>query len=46
MDAHTPSIDAAALIRQLDIDAIRRRLDALDRERKALIVLLRAALRA
>jgi hypothetical protein len=35
-----------ALIQQLDADAIRERLDALDRERDALRVLLRAAQRA
>jgi hypothetical protein len=34
------------LVRQLDADTIRDRLDALDRERDALRVLLRAALRA
>jgi hypothetical protein len=47
MDAkHALSTDAAALIRRLDPDAIRERLDALDRERQALLVLLRAAMRA
>jgi hypothetical protein len=47
MDAtQSPPIDPAALLSQLDADAIRRRLDALARERKALLVLLRAALRA
>jgi hypothetical protein len=47
MDAtHTPPTDAAALVAQLDPDAIRQRLDALDRERSALLVLLRAAIRA
>jgi hypothetical protein len=34
-----------ALVQQLDADAIRRRLDDLDRERAALLVLLRAAQR-
>jgi hypothetical protein len=47
MDAsHTPPIDAAELVRQLDAEAIRQRLEALQRERKALMVLLRAAIRA
>jgi hypothetical protein len=47
MDAtRTPPTDAAALVEQLDPDAIRQRLDALDRERSALLVLLRAAIRA
>jgi hypothetical protein len=47
MDAtHPPSTDPASLVRQLDADAIRGRLEELDRERKALLVLLRAALRA
>jgi len=38
--------DPAALVRQLDPDAIRDRLDEIDREREALKVLLLAALRA
>jgi hypothetical protein len=47
MDAtHPPSTDAAALVRQLDPTTIRERIDTLDRERKALFVLLRAAVRA
>lgn len=37
--------DPLALVQQLDRDAIRARLDALDRERSALLVLLRAAQR-
>jgi hypothetical protein len=47
VDAKDPfSTDPAALVRQLDADTIRNRLDDLDRERKALLVLLRAAQRA
>lgn len=47
MDAtHPPLTDPVALVRQLDAGAIRKRLDDLDRERGALLVLLRAALRA
>jgi hypothetical protein len=46
MDDPIKSLDPAELVRQLDPDAIRRRLDQLDREREALLVLLRAALRA
>lgn len=47
MDAtHGLPTDPAAPIEQLDTEAIRRRLDAIDRERKALMVLLRAAQRA
>jgi hypothetical protein len=42
----TASTDPAALVRQLDPDSIRERIDAIDRERKALLVLLRAARRA
>lgn len=42
----TPSTDAVALVRHLDPDAIRDRIDAIDRERDALLVLLRAARRA
>jgi hypothetical protein len=47
MDA-MPSLptDPVTLVRQLDADAIRNRLDDLDRERAALMVLLRAAQRA
>lgn len=37
--------DPVALIERLDADAIRKRLDAIDQERRALLVLLRAALR-
>jgi hypothetical protein len=47
MDAkHSPPADPVELVRQLDAEAIRHRLDNLDRERAALQVLLRAALRA
>jgi hypothetical protein len=46
MDATIPTTDPAALLRQLDPDTIRERIDALDRERAALMVLLRAAMRA
>ncbi len=47
MDAiATPPPDPAALVRQLDPDIIRQRIDTLDRERQALLVLLRAARRA
>jgi hypothetical protein len=46
MDATNTTTDLAALINQLDADVIRQRLDTLSRERKALLVLLRAALRA
>lgn len=38
--------DPLALVRQLDAEAIRNRIDDLDRERQALLVLLRAAQRA
>jgi hypothetical protein len=41
-----PTLDPVALVRQLDIAAIRNRLDDLTRERAALLVLLRAAQRA
>jgi hypothetical protein len=46
MDA-TPHLltDPVTLVRQLDPAAIRGRLGAIDRERAALLVLLRAALR-
>jgi hypothetical protein len=43
---HTIPTDPVALVRQLDAGAIRQRIDAIDRERKALLVLLRAAQRA
>jgi hypothetical protein len=47
MDAkHALPADPVELVRQLDAEAIRDRLDTLDRERAALLVLLRAALRA
>ena len=47
MDAtNTNLIDPIAMVRQLDAKTIRQRLDDLDRERDALKVLLRAALRA
>lgn len=46
MDAtHTPPPDPIAIVQQLDAAALRERIDALDRERKALLVLLRAAQR-
>lgn len=46
MDAKPISpTDPVALVRQLDAAAIRERLDSLDGERKALLVLLRAAQR-
>jgi hypothetical protein len=46
MDLSTPTpTDPVALVQQLHAKAIRKRLDALDRERAALRVLLRAALR-
>ena len=38
--------DPLKLIRQLNVETIRSRLEALDRERAALMVLLRAARRA
>lgn len=41
----TPSTDAVALVQNLDPDAISDRIDAIDREREALLVLLRAARR-
>jgi hypothetical protein len=43
--AHTPLSDPAALLEQLDADAIRHRIDEIDHERQALLVLLRAAQR-
>jgi hypothetical protein len=42
----SPPADPVALVRELDAEAIRSRLDDLDRERAALMVLLRAAQRA
>jgi hypothetical protein len=41
-----PPIDPVQLVRQLDAATIRARLDDLDRERDALMALLRVALRA
>ncbi|MBP3957791.1 hypothetical protein J8F10_21270 [Gemmata sp. G18] len=38
--------DPVTLIRDLDADTIRDRLEAIEHERRALLVLLRAALRA
>ncbi|AWM37101.1 hypothetical protein GobsT_49800 [Gemmata obscuriglobus] len=38
--------DPSRLIRELDVPALRARLEELDRERAALLVLVRAALRA
>jgi hypothetical protein len=47
MDAkHTIPTDPVALVRQLDAGAIRQRIDAIERERRVLLVLLRAARRA
>jgi hypothetical protein len=47
MDAtRTPLTDPVALVRGLDPDAIREQIEAIDRERSALLVLLRAARRA
>jgi hypothetical protein len=46
MSTQPPCTDPVALVRQLDAQAIRERLDDLDRERAALRVLLRAAQRA
>ena len=46
MDAIRTLNDPTELVRQLDARLIRERIDALDRERQALMVLLRAALRA
>jgi hypothetical protein len=45
MDALTLPDDPVTLVRRLDPAAIRRRLDDLEGERGALLVLLRAALR-
>ncbi len=44
--APLPPTDAVDLVRGLDPDAIRQRIDAIDHERDALMVLLRAARRA
>ena len=41
-----PAVDPVELVRQLDPDTIRTRLEQIDREREALLVLLRAARRA
>jgi len=47
MDATRPTLtDPVELVRRLDAGVIRSRLDDLDRERAALLVLLRAARRA
>ncbi len=47
MDATShPPTDPAALVLQLDPATIRERIDTIDRERKALLILLRAATRA
>lgn len=47
MDAPATSPpDPVAIIRQIDAAVIRERLDAMERERQALLVLLRAANRA
>ena len=46
MDANISTIDPVALVRSLDPKVISQRLDELDREREALRVLMRAALRA
>jgi hypothetical protein len=43
---HPLPADPVTLVRQLDADALRARLDDLDREREALLILLRAAQRA
>jgi hypothetical protein len=46
MDATKPLLnDPVELVRQLDAGVIRQRLEDMDREREALMVLLRAALR-
>jgi hypothetical protein len=46
MDATNPILaDPVELIRQLDPDVIRNRIEELDRERDALLVLLRSAQR-
>jgi hypothetical protein len=46
METQSLPTSAAALIKRLNAPEIRERLDSLERERKALLVLLRAALRA
>jgi hypothetical protein len=43
MSTHPPAADPVALVDALDPDAIAARLDEIDRESKALRVLLRAA---
>jgi hypothetical protein len=43
MDTPTLISDPVALVRQLDPDVIRERLAAMDRERRALLSLLRVA---
>jgi hypothetical protein len=46
MDAQdTLTTNAADLVHRLDPEAIRKRLDELDRERQALLILLRASVR-
>jgi hypothetical protein len=45
-DIPTTLLDPLAIVRQLDAAAIRERIQTLDRERDALMVLLRAAIRA
>jgi hypothetical protein len=46
MDATgTPLTDPIALVQHLDAESIRDRIETLDRQRQALLVLLRAALR-
>ena len=46
METHTPTAlsDPVAVIRQIDPDDVRRRLEALEEDRRALLILLRAAL--
>lgn len=47
MTGEPPTLpDPTTLIRQLDPDSIRDRIQTIDRERDALMVLLRAAIRA
>ena len=46
MDATSPPVDPVQLVNQLDANQIQQRLEDLERERDALRVLLRAALRA
>jgi hypothetical protein len=43
MAATHPPIDATQFLESLDVTQLRERLDAMDRERAALLVLLRAA---